>query len=90
MRTSPASSGSAKTEHPVELIPRSSEKLPAADGRAIGDAQRDLQESEYQPLDGPETTVFLRRFAVRLHAEGEVVEGEPRGVLNTRGSAAPR
>lgn len=69
-----------ETDHPTELYSELFHSVKDTDGTGIGRCREELDEGGFHPLDGPETTGFLKRLVMVLSPNSEYVEeGEPQG-----------
>jgi very-short-patch-repair endonuclease len=69
-----------ETDTPVELYTALFQSMPDIDGRAIARCREELEQGEYNPLDGDATAGYLRRLVAQLSAKGEFIgSGAPEG-----------
>lgn len=60
-------------ERPVELYTVLFRAMQDVDGRLVGKSREELEEGDFHPFDGAETSGFLKAFAQRLAVGGEFV-----------------
>lgn len=69
-----------ETEHEVEMYSALFRSMPEVEGRAMARCREQLDQGDYHPLGGNETSGFLRNLVVQLSPRGEFIgQGAPAG-----------
>lgn len=72
-----------QTDDPPGLYTALFATIPDLDGEALGRCRTELEQGQFHPLGGEDTSGFLRSMVQRLWARGEfIVSGEPQGVVD--------